>query len=281
LFFGRERTDPCRRPMHRHGLCVACCATDLVVPSDIWGGAWILATRWDRRNVRHGGTSAVGGSVATGGAGGTGGTVARPGPHVAAALRAAAASRAAAARQLGCRQCPSTKHRDPGGISRAHRGQCRQVHNGSHDRRLLSGRRLGSHLFAVPVRQHHLQHIRNAARASGCNFIGWDYVVTVQLGSVGPVFVSAESSRGLLSQERPRKSTRCRGCAAHGGATQSRGRSGGIRRPRYVLLRPAGLKVTGIRICPGCGCHEACHGLHRRRLDCVRSTGNAFGVGVK
>lgn len=181
----------------------ACCATDLIVPSDIWarcastcspgtaGTGGISGTGTGGTSGGAGSTSAggavgsagslgsagtAGGTTGTGGSGnggaGVAGAAGGPPPTIGipAGYPAPTADNAAK-----CTTVPMSGGFCPGGGSGPVCLQC------------LFGSTTFNNSQSPPAPA-------DAIAAAG------DYVVSVQLGSVGPVFVSAESSRGLLAQ---------------------------------------------------------------------------------
>lgn len=178
----------------------ACCATDLIVPSDIWArcmptcpqgttstggasGTGTGATSGGAGGMSTGGAGAgrggsagsvgpVGGTTGTGGSGNTGAGAAGPPPTVGipAGYPAPTADNAAK-----CTTVAMSGGFCPGGGSGPVCLQC------------LFGSTTFNNSESPPAPA-------DAVAAAG------DYVVSVNLGSVGPVFVSAESSRGLLAQ---------------------------------------------------------------------------------
>jgi len=132
--------------------------------------------------------------------------------------------------------------------------------------RLLSGRRLGPTCLQCLFGSTTYKHIRNAAAPADATHCA-DYVVTVQLAAWARLR-QCESSRGLCLKER---------LAEYAFVVDVRPMRQpitrevrGIRRPRYVFSGPAGLKSQD-RICPGCGCHKACHVyIEATRLCAIR-----------
>jgi lysophospholipase L1-like esterase len=214
----------------------ACCATDLLVPSDIWarcmatcpqgtsgtgGDSVIGGTAGNSGNVGSGGsTGSKGGSTGTGGSANGGAGVAGPPPSngaIPAGYPAPTADNAAK-----CTTVPMAAGFCPGGGSGPVCLQC------------LFGGTTYSMTESPPAPA-------DAIAAAG------DYVVTVQLGAVGPVSVSAESSRGLLAQgTASQEYAFVVDVRAMEGQPNHAGGPAGYAGLDLYFSGPAGLKVSGI-----------------------------------
>jgi len=199
----------------------ACCATDLIVPSDIW--ARCMATC---QPSGAGGASGTGGSPAAGGASGTGGSPAAGGSTSAGGTggKGGAGGTSATSPAGGSTSAGGSK---PSGGSAGTAGATAAGGGGGSP---PAGTGIPSNYPAptadnaakcttVPMTGGFCPGGGSGPACLQCLFgsttyntsesppapadatsLAGDYVVTVQLGSVGPVFVSAESSRGLLAQ---------------------------------------------------------------------------------
>jgi len=165
----------------------AACATDLIVPSDIWSRYLTSCPQGAGGATGTGGTTSTGGSGNKGGAGGTvtGGTSSKGGSTGSGGATGVAGSPGTgipvgypsptATNAAKCTSVAMTNGFCPGGGPGPACIQC-----------LLGGTTYNT--SETPP-----------APAEATALAG-KYTVTVQLGGTGPVFVSAESSRGLLAQ---------------------------------------------------------------------------------
>jgi lysophospholipase L1-like esterase len=208
----------------------ACCATDLIVPSDIWarcmdgcqpGGAGGTVGSAGDGGTGPGGASGKagtgGGGAGTGGSPDTGGTGGSPGPGIPPGYPAPSAETAAK-----CTTVPMSGSYCPGGGPGPTCIQC-----------LFGGTTYNKSETPPPP--------ADATALAG------DYLVTVQLGGQGPAYVSAESSRGLLAQGAV--------STTYGFVVDVRGMEGqpnhsggavGYSGLDLFFSGPAGLKISGI-----------------------------------
>ncbi len=208
----------------------ACCATDLIVPSDIWarcetgcqaaGSGGTIGSGGQTgtgSGGSGGGTVATGGTTATGGATATGGIGGSPAPGIPAGYPAPTADVAAK-----CTTVPMSGGFCPGGGAGPTCIQC-----------LFGGNTYDNSETPPPP--------ADATAEAG------DYVVTVQLGTTAPVFVSAESSRGLLAAGAA-SSTYGFVVDVRGMEGQPNHAGGPVGYPGLDMFfsGPAGLKITGI-----------------------------------
>ena len=167
----------------------ACCATDLIVPSDIWARCQTVC-----QPVGSGGASGSGGNVATGGSSGTAGASGSTGgakgsggvSGTGGAIGGAGGTNPSTGIPTGY-PTPTTGNAAKCGTVAMSNGVCPGGGAGPVCIQCLFG---GSTYYTAETPPAPA----DAIAAAG------DYLVSVQLGSVGPTFVSAESSRGLLAQ---------------------------------------------------------------------------------
>ncbi len=210
----------------------ACCATDLIVPSDIWArcengcqaaGSGGTVGSGGTAAAGTGGASGKGGSTGgtvgtgTGGSANTGGSAGSPGAGIPAGYPSPTADNAAK-----CTTVAMSGGFCPGGGAGPTCIQC-----------LFGGSTYNTSESPPPP--------ADATSEAG------DYVVTVQLGAQAPVFVSAESSRGLLAQGAA-STTYGFVVDVRGMEGQPNHAGGAVGYPGLDMFfsGPAGLKVTGI-----------------------------------
>ena len=175
----------------------ACCATDLIVPSDIWARCQSICQPIGTGGAPGtGGITGVAGSSGKGGAGGTGGTKGTGGTTGTGTVATGGSSSG------GASGGGAGGTSGPGAIpvgyptpTAADAAKCTTV-------AMSGGFCPGGGAGPVCIQCLFGGTTYNTSETppppAEATALAGDYVVTVQLGATGPVFVSAESSRGLL-----------------------------------------------------------------------------------
>jgi lysophospholipase L1-like esterase len=175
----------------------ACCATDLIVPTDIWARCMDTCNQSGTGGASGtGGTSAAGGNTGTGGKGGSGGTTARTGGTTGGGGTTNTGGTAIG----GAGGAPPASTGVPAGYPAPTADNAAKCTTVAMSGGFCPGGGSGPTCLQCLFGSTTYNTSETPPAPADATSLAGDYVVTAQLGSVGPVFVSAESSRGLLSQ---------------------------------------------------------------------------------
>jgi len=182
----------------------ACCATDLIVPSDIWARCMATCSPVGTGGTSGaGGTLAVGGGTATGGAGGkgsAGGTQSGGIPSSGGTTRSGGATSSGGATTGGAGGATQPGTGIPTGYPAPTADNAAKCTTVAMTGGFCPGGGAGPVCLQCLFGSTTYNTSETPPAPADATSLAGDYVVTVQLGNVGPVFVSAESSRGLLAQ---------------------------------------------------------------------------------
>jgi lysophospholipase L1-like esterase len=175
----------------------ACCATDLLVPSDIWARCMPTCPQFAGGTGGTDGPSPAGGGTSTGGAVGMSGSGGSPGSAGSSGTTSAAGGAGGAGPTGGP---PPTITGIPAGYPAPSADNAAKCTTVAMTGGFCPGGGSGPVCLQCLFGSTTYDNAESPPAPAEAIADAGDYVVSVQLGSVGPVFVSAESSRGLLAE---------------------------------------------------------------------------------